>query len=108
MNSVVKVTGTSEIAVSPDTAVIEFGLVVRGRSPKKTEQDFREKLGDVDKAIEQFGLPEGVAFSSQTRIRPLHGSGKNRAKEVGFEAKRDFTIELVDLTKVSSVAAPKS
>ncbi len=99
----VKVTGHAEVVAAPDTAEIEFEVSLRGRSLEKTEREFGQKQATVEKAVASLELPAGAVRACDTRIRPLHGSGRDRAATVGYQFDRTFTVELTDLGRLRRV-----
>lgn len=95
----IRVTGSAQLAVTPDTMVLQFAIVEDGSSVSKLKLLVDQRTDLIIKALTQAKIATNDINSSQLRIEPRYRYDNNRSVHEGFTVTRQFQVIVRELDR---------
>ncbi|MCU0559432.1 MAG: SIMPL domain-containing protein [Desulfobacterales bacterium] len=106
----ITVTGTGEVAASPDRAQVNLGAVVETRQAADAQGQLAQILQRVLKAIKALGIPDEKIRTAGVTLTPVYSQPKPKSdpepegpRIVGYRATNSVRVQLDDVDRVGAV-----
>ncbi len=104
----IQVSGTGVINITPDTAIINFGIRVQKKTAANAMDSLSEIANRVVSALKNFGIKEEDIKTKSIRLTPVYQWEKDTRKNivVGYAATENFEVKssLKDAGRIISLA----
>lgn len=103
----IHVSGEGTIRVSPDMAVVRFGIVTRDDDAEVARAENAEASSAAMNAVRALDIPEERIQMEALRLQPQREYNRQtrQYEEKGFEAARQVAVEVHDLTTLPTLIA---
>ena len=103
----IHVSGEGTIRVSPDMAVVQFGIVTRDDDAEVARSENAEASSAAMNAVRDLDIPEERIQMEALRLQPQreYNQKTRQYEERGFEAVRQVSVEVHDLSKLPTLIA---
>jgi uncharacterized protein YggE len=105
----IKVTGTAEIQVAPDTVTLSFSVVDKNKSVAEAKKSNDETIAKVGNLAKSFGIAAADVKTDYIRVKEVNRRVKIKATEDdyeevfdGYQVSRNLVIKLRDIKKFES------
>ncbi len=95
--------GTGTVQVSPDTAVVQLGVMSTAPTAAGAITHNDTLMAQVEKAIEGLGVPASDLETVNYNLYPQYGGGKSPAAITGYNASDTLQVTVTDLKLVGQV-----
>ncbi len=95
--------GTGTVQVSPDTALVQLGVMSTGPTAQSAIMRNDTLMARVEKAIERLGLPGSDLETMSYNLYPQYGYGKSPSAITGYNASDTLQVTITDLKLVGQV-----
>ncbi|GHU75257.1 SIMPL domain-containing protein [Clostridia bacterium] len=96
----INVQGQSSISVTPDTAIINFGVRTDDANSKTAWDTTQTKMNDIMKSLKDLGLQDKDIKTSQLQLNPRTNYKDGVSKVVGYTATNSVSVKITDLSLV--------
>ena len=96
-------TGTGEVSVVPDTAVVSVGVTSQGSTVKEAQDLLNQNINKVIEAEKALGIPAEDIKTTNYSVNPRYDFSEGKQTIIGYEASSNVTIKVKDSTKVNEV-----
>ena len=108
--AIIQVTGTGSIAIAPDIAIINMGVVRQAETARKALDANSSAMADVISAMKKQDIADKDLQTSGFNIQPLYQyfkatkSGEQKPpKIIGYQVSNKLTVRIRDLKKVGTM-----
>jgi uncharacterized protein YggE len=100
----VTVPGEATLAVAPDTARLQAGVISEGRTAREASEANKKTMAAVMAAITSAGIAEKDIQTSRYSIQPIYDQGRPVPGAFkGFQASNNVTVKIRDLDKIGDI-----
>ena len=99
----ITVSGTGEIRVSADTAVISLGVNARDKDVKKAQQKVNETIAAIRKALTEQGVKEENINTDFINIYAVYDYQSEQERIVAYNANQTLAIKVTEMESVGSL-----
>lgn len=97
------VTGSGEVSVVPDTAVVSAGVVSEASTVKEAQDMLNQNINRVIEAEKALGIAAEDIKTTNYSVQPKYDYSGETQRIVGYQASSNVTIKVKDSTKVNEV-----
>ena len=103
----ITISGTGDVSVEPDQAMLRFDVVTRDADPEVARASNAQASRDALNALRDLGIDEAKIKMEQLSLNPVREWDPDQRKqiEMGFEVRRGVSVEIVELDKVPNAVA---
>lgn len=102
-DSKISVTGTGEVRVSADTAIISLGVNVRDKDVLKAQQKVNEIIAAIRTALIEKGVKEENINTDFINIYPLYDYSSDQEQLSAYNANSSIAIKVTDMDSVGTL-----
>lgn len=99
----ISVSGTGEVRVSADTAVISLGVSARDKEVLKAQQRVNETIAAIRKALTEQGVKEEYINTDFINIYPLYDYSGAQEELAAYNASNTLAIRVTDMESVGAL-----
>ena len=99
----ITVSGTGEVRVSADTAVISLGVNARDKDVLKAQQKVNENIAAIRKALVEQGVKEENINTEFINIYALYDYSKDQEQLAAYNASSTLAIKVTDMESVGKL-----
>lgn len=99
----ITVSGTGEVRVSADTAVISLGVSARDKDVLKAQQRVNETISAIRKAMTGKGIKEENINTEYINIYAIYDYKNDQEQLAAYEASSTLAIRVTDMESVGSL-----
>ena len=99
----ITVTGTGEVRVSADTAIISLGVNARDKDVLKAQQRVNETIAAIRTALIEQGVKEENINTDFINIYPLYDYSNDQEQLAAYNASSTLAIKVTDMESVGSL-----
>lgn len=105
----IAVTGSSELSVKPDIAVVNFNLTSDEKTPLAAKQILDDKIKQFLETMAEFNLAQENIVASRVNVRANRRYINNRSTNgqqiemVSYYGSRDLSVTVTDLSLLSNI-----
>ena len=99
----ITVTGTGEVRISADTAVISLGVSARGRDVLKAQQEVNETIAAIRKALTGQGVKEENINTEFINIYAVYDYQNGLEELSAYNASSTLAIRVTDMDSVGTL-----
>ena len=99
----IAVTGTGEVRVSADTAVISLGVNARDQDVLRAQQKVNEAIAAIRKALVAQGVEEENINTDFINIYPLYDYSGDQERLSAYHASSTLAVRVTDMEKVGAL-----
>ena len=99
----ITVSGTGEVRVSADTAVISLGVSARNRDVLKAQQQVNENIASIRSALISEGVKEEDINTDFINIYPLYDYSGDHEQLTAYDASSTLAIKTTDMDRVGNL-----
>ena len=99
----ITVSGTGEVRVSADTAVISLGVSARDKDVLKAQQRVNETISAIRKAMTGEGIKEENINTEYINIYAIYDYKNDQEQLAAYEASSTLAIRVTDMESVGSL-----
>ena len=99
----ITVSGTGEVRVSADTAVISLGVSARDKDVLKAQQHVNETISAIRKAMTGEGIKEENINTEYINIYAIYDYKNDQEQLAAYEASSTLAIRVTDMESVGSL-----
>lgn len=101
--SKITVSGTGEIRVSADTAMISLGVSAHNKDVLKAQQEVNENIAAIRTALIGQGVPEENLNTEFINIHAMYDYQNDREHLIAYEASSTLAIKVTDMESVGAL-----
>lgn len=101
--SKINVSGSGEVRVSADTAVISLGVSARDTDVLKAQQRANETIAAIRKALTEHGVKEEDINTDFINIYPMYEYAGDQEKLTAYNASTTLAIRVTDMSAVGAL-----
>ncbi len=95
------VSGEGKVKVTPDTAVVNFGIEDQGQNLKALQDRVNKKSQDLIKEIQKLGIEDKNIKTTSYNIYPENDYGDGQARIVGYRVSINYEVRIEDFDKIN-------
>lgn len=99
----ITVSGTGEVRVAADTAMISLGVNARNRDVLKAQQQANETIAAIRKALGEQGIPEEDIHTDFLNIYAMYDYQNDQEQVSAYNANSTLAIRVTDMEKVGAL-----
>lgn len=98
-----KVYGTGEIFVQPDTAFISLGVTTEGKDLGTIQKENALLTNNIIETILRLGVPRELIQTEEYRIEPIYEFRDNKQFLLGYRVTHILQIKIKDTAKIGQI-----
>lgn len=102
-DSEIKVTGTGEVLVPADTAIVSLGVSASNKEVLKAQKEANTAIAEIREALIELGIKEEDINTDYINIYARYDYSEGTEVLVGYNASSTLAIRVTDMDKVGEV-----